>query len=228
MRGVPSQGRDDPLAFGSAVHAALQLSIGGEIPSPARLDALAKQNLLGAGARGRLERAVAAFLSSSVAERLVGYELRRELPFALDVGRSLLVGTMDLIGERAGHAIVVDYKTGRPDGATDRGPRHSAYAMQARCYALAALRRGAPDAEVVFVSLEADDPNTPAFAEKYTADDADAIVAEVNAVAQRVALGDTRPLKAYDGMVCRGCPALGGLCPIDPPRRAAQAGRRRH
>src|SRR5205085_12178945 len=77
----------------------------------------------------------------------------REHPFAcsLEPGAAMLAGVLDLLArEHDGCALVIDYKTDRLAEGEDLGERVKRdYALQRHIYALALLRGGAPEVEVV-------------------------------------------------------------------------------
>jgi RecB family exonuclease len=98
----------------------------------------------------------------------------------------MLDGTMDVLALNAGEALVVDFKTGQwpdtPDGELRFG-------LQARCYALAAIRSGSNHVEVVFVGLgsRGDEPPTTRFC--FTRDDAAAIEDELLGIHRSIVSG---------------------------------------
>ena len=96
------------------------------------------------------------------------------------------------------------------DGAGGREPAavvESEYALQRAIYALAALRSGAPAAEIAFCFLER--PEAPVV-RRYATLDAEALAAEVQAAIAR--LRESR-FSVRAGDHCATCPALDRLCP---------------
>jgi hypothetical protein len=87
-------------------------------------------------------------------------------------------------------------------------------------YALAALRAGAREVEVVHTFLEL--PQRPAVA-RFTREQAPALEAELSALAGGVLRREFAPTDAPHRGVCDGCPAEGGLCswPLEMTRREA-------
>ena len=71
---------------------------------------------------------------------------------------------------------MADLKTTRARGREPAAVVESEYALQRSIYALAALRSGAPAAEIVFCFLER--PEEP-VTRRFTAEDADGLAAEV-------------------------------------------------
>lgn len=202
-----------PRAFGSAVHAALQGLSAGTVPADV-MESAAITHGLDVDARDRLERAVATFQGSELARRISGFDrIDREHPLRVDLGGGTsLVGSIDLLARNDDAALVVDYKTGR--GPSEGSQRAAGYELQARCYALAALRAGARAVDVVFVFVE----HEGAMVEfTFTSADADTIAAELRARVAQLATGEFPHLDAYDPEVCAGCAALGGLCPVNGP-----------
>ena len=122
----------------------------------------------------------------------------------------LFTGFIDLRAVEAdGTNLIVDYKTDHLDGADPEPLVEKSYAVQRRLYALAALRAGAPRAEVAHLYLER--PDRPAIAtyeaaqipelEAYLAQQAAGVLASEFAVA-------AHPHRE----LCATCPGRGGMC----------------
>jgi len=205
----------DPLRFGSAVHALLQVSASG-MPSAQRLDSVARANGLDAAGEARLEEAVRAFLRSDVArEAMGGNRVVRECSVSLPLGTTMLTGSIDLISWRGTEAIVVDYKTGSSElTAEDARER---YRAQAECYALATLRGGATSVQVRFIEVERD---CREIRYEFSPGDAERIEGDILGTLENMERGVFPHLAEYAKGVCGDCPALGGLCPINPLRGA--------
>ena len=137
----------------------------------------------------RLRKALDRWFASETAARAAACEsVRAEVPFciALDAGGAreagdlapdavetseggfvprnpfYLEGEIDLLCENGEGepVLVVDYKTG---GCADETPERlqEKHGLQARCYALAVLRQGAPAVELRFVRVEQEDAERP-------------------------------------------------------------------
>jgi ATP-dependent helicase/nuclease subunit A len=138
--------------------------------------------------------------------------VRAEVPLLLGVGGTVLRGSIDLLVERDGKPpLVVDYKTDRL-GGTDPAERAGRYEVQRSIYALAVAEAlNVAEVEVAYVFLER--PDEPAIT----------TVAPAEMVAARGALEETiaqisrgefpvAPPQQRSWDLCRGCPALKGLC----------------
>jgi RecB family exonuclease len=165
------------------------------------------------------------FLSGEVSARLGRATTTRSeqaFAFLLRRGRSVLIrGVFDVIAyEPGGRALVVDYKTDRIEGAEPESVVASAYAAQRLIYALAAMRAGAREVEVVHAFLEV--PERPATA-RFTTADLSHLEAELAQMASGVLAGDFVVSPLPHRALCRGCPAEGGLCswPLAATRREA-------
>ncbi len=147
--------------------------------------------------------------------------VRREARFRFLLGGVLIGGVFDVIArEPGGRTLVVDYKTDRLDGADPQTLADSSYGTQRLVYALAALRAGAVEVEVVHTFLEL--PQRPAVA-TFAREQAPALEAELTALARGVLAGEFRVTDAPHRAVCDGCPAEGGMCswPLEMTRRDA-------
>ncbi len=210
-----------PLDFGSAVHVALQgTTVVG--PTHERLAAIARGHGLGREQVDRLDHAVQAYLGSETARAVQGADrIRRECPFAVPLGETLLRGSLDLVAWRGAEATVVDYKTGAKELTADTA--RDRYHSQAECYALAVLRAGAERVVVRFVEIERECRETRfdfGFA------DIAPIEQRLEAIVSAIGAGCFDPLDAFTPGVCEDCPALGGTCPVNPKQDVvAGAGR---
>lgn len=212
MRSVGGAGQES-VAFGSAVHAALQQA-GARGVNDDLVGALARRYSLGGDAVARLRTAVDAFVASPTAARAFRAERSdREAPLRVGLGETALVGNIDLIAWEGDRALIVDYKTGKaPDAHSTRMP---AYELQAQCYALSALKAGASRVEVRFCFIE-HDSSTIGF--DFVPRDAETIEATLRSRAEAMAAGPYPHLERFDVECCGECPALGGICPIDDVR----------
>ncbi len=210
---VPARDRaESPTAFGTAVHTALFL--GGErgLPDESRMREICRSAGLAEDRAPEVAEVCRTFLGSETAAAIAGADrVLREMPFAVPVAGVMLDGVVDLIAFQGSRAVIVDYKTGRPDEQHDPTER---YRAQAECYAVAAAQMGAQEVSVEFHRLEC---GGSVMGFEFSAE---AIAAARNGIEQQVGqigAGEFDHLDRYDALVCRECPALGALCPIDPP-----------
>lgn len=206
-------GDQRPRRAGSALHAVLSLA-GAGVPPRDRMEAIARHHGLEERDLVSLERAVAGFLGSGSAERLRSAQAEREVPFALRVGVReagfTLVGTMDAYAKDGDEAFIVDYKTGE----TTPEEAERAYRLQARCYALAALREGARRVTCVFSLVDAltweGTPREARFG--FVAEDAAGIEAELLGMHERMSRGEYPSAGRGRSEACGTCPAPPALC----------------
>ncbi|HYB25728.1 MAG TPA: UvrD-helicase domain-containing protein, partial [Solirubrobacteraceae bacterium] len=147
--------------------------------------------------------------------------VRREEGFRFLLDDMLIGGVFDVIArEPGGRTLIVDYKTDRLDGADPQELADLAYGTQRLVYALAALRAGAVEVEVVHTFLEL--PQRPAVA-TFTREQAPALEARLAGAARGVLERRFTVTDAPHRSVCDGCPAEGGLCswPLEMTRRDA-------
>lgn len=205
----------DPLGFGSALHAALELIARGAPVDPGRLRALAEAGRLGLDAVGRLERAVDAVRSSDLA-RLIARGTA-EVPFALTVGKGVVRGSMDLVVRDGAKATVLDYKTGRTWDAEG-----GSYASQAETYALALLESGCDEVVVRFVHVEA---GCEEASFTFTPADSRRVRARIEDAFSAMEGGTFPTLEAFDPVLCGDCPVSGSLCRVVHPKARPTGGR---
>jgi len=207
----------DPRVRGRIVHGLLEQV---DFARPQALDVAAEAERAGArlseAAADEISELVSDFLASDLRARLAALDdLRREQPFSLRLTTEAreeipLVGVFDAIGREGGRTVVVDYKSDRlaPDADPERLAAQD-YALQRAAYALAALRDGAAEVEVVHAFLER--PGEPAVA-TYVAADLPALEAELRERAEEI-LARRFPVAPDPGpRVCDGCPGRGSLC----------------
>ena len=111
--------------------------------------------------------------------------------------------------EPDGGVLIVDYKSDRLEGAEPDEVVERDYATQRIVYALAALRDGAPRAEVAYCFLER--PGEP-VTEAFTAADAPALAERLHALAQGVLEGRYPVTDAPHRELCGDCPGRAALC----------------
>jgi hypothetical protein len=130
----------------------------------------------------------------------------------LGVGGTVLRGSIDLLVERDGAPpLVIDYKTDRLSGAAP-AERAAHYAVQRSIYALAVAEAlGVDEVEVAYVFLER--PDEPALSTLGPAE-MSAARTELERTIAKISAGEfpVAPPEERDWSLCRGCPALRGLC----------------
>jgi CRISPR/Cas system-associated exonuclease Cas4 (RecB family) len=191
--------------LGDGVHALLELAPG--IPAAA---SAVRERYPGATDEDirRAQELVDAWCSSGLAARVSGLEgVRRELPFAFEQDGVLLHGRFDLFHPGDGRSLVVDYKTNRLDGASPAEVVDAEYRLQRLVYALAALRAGAVEVEVVYVFLERPDEVVDVV---FTSEDTDRLGEELSAAVGQINVGSFRPTPGEHA--CPGCPVLDRVC----------------
>jgi ATP-dependent helicase/nuclease subunit A len=217
----------DPLRFGSALHAVLQLGRpGAPVPPPPRVEAIARFHQLETGELARLKEASERFAASRAAAQLESCDtVRREHPFSVRIASGDhevdLVGVMDVCGRRGADTVILDYKSGISKADADE--LRARFDTQARCYAYAALVDGSERVTVVFVRPEVEDPagGVQEVTYEFTAGDAATIEAALLESYEAMATVTYRPLEAWDEHACRTCRIAGTLCPLTPPGRVA-------
>lgn len=150
--------------LGSAFHRAAQYAVEtGSIPESSQLCVFSQQYGLSVEQKRRLDDACRRWFTSSLYSEVVLWPYRRaEVPFFKHIGNGFIEGEIDLLcsdgleRQHAGHALVIDYKTG---GFADELPEDlkDKHALQARCYAYALLEEGFVEVELRFVRVEQED-----------------------------------------------------------------------
>jgi ATP-dependent helicase/nuclease subunit A len=169
------------------------------------------------------------FAGSELCRRLAHAErLRRELPFAFTLrphgasGASLLVnGVVDVHARERGSesTLIVDYKSDPVEGLDLVAVCEEKYGTQRLIYALAALRSGAPEVEVVHCFLER--PAEPVSAH-YGAAEAAALEAQLLGLAGGVLGGRFEPTDRPHRELCALCPGRPALCSWDEEHTLAE------
>lgn len=205
----PAEAGTGARRFGSAVHAVLERCGDDVATLDMHVAAVGSVERLDAPTTRRLHAVTAAYLGSPVARRVASAErVTREVPIAVPLGRTVLVGAIDVLAWQGESALIVDYKTG--DRALTQSEADDVYRLQGQCYALAALVAGAQRVEVVFAELERG--RETLFT--YVSNDLRSLLHEVAHPLELIAEGRFEPLRAYDRAVCEDCPGLGALCPV--------------
>ncbi|HET7122217.1 MAG TPA: UvrD-helicase domain-containing protein [Solirubrobacterales bacterium] len=213
--GATPSAREERTARGAAVHALLEWSQANDWREPS--PDLAERHAEAAGlapAPEELLGPVRQWLESPLRRR-IGEEatrVRAEVPLLLGVGGTVLRGSIDLLVEREGASpLVVDYKTDRLDGAAP-AERAGNYDVQRAIYALAVAESlGVEEVEVAYVFLER--PEEPALS-LLDREAMGSARARLEDRIGRIGRGEfpVAPPERRDWSLCRGCPALRGLC----------------
>jgi ATP-dependent helicase/nuclease subunit A len=172
----------------------------------------------------RIGRFVAAYCSSALAARVATLAgARPERPFAFEHDGVLLHGRLDVLWRSGSRAVVVDYKTNSLAEGTAEELVEADYRLQRLVYALACLRGGVEEVEVVYHFLERPDAVVSAT---FTRAELSSLEAELSAAIARIRAGAFRPTPSE--FTCAGCPALDVVCagprlrgPSRPPALAA-------
>ncbi|MGA2009044.1 MAG: UvrD-helicase domain-containing protein [Solirubrobacteraceae bacterium] len=175
----------------------------------------------GPGESDELAAVIRRFAASELCARLGrAFDARREERFAFTLGGgALIVGALDVLAREPGeHALIVDYKSDRLDGADPAAVVSAEYAVQRLVYALAALRAGAGAVDVVHCFLER--PEEPVSA-RYAAAQRPELERSLHAIADGVLERRFAVTPAPHRALCAGCPAEGGICswPVELTRR---------
>jgi ATP-dependent helicase/nuclease subunit A len=208
----------DARARGTLVHRLMELLDFARPRPPSAEDVAAAGRELGMrvgeGERVEISQLIETAGRATLATRIAAARtVRREHPFAFSLGpqEPLITGVIDLMaGERDGGYLVLDYKSDRLAPGVRLGDLvERDYAVQRLLYALAVLREGALQVEVVHWFLER--PEEWASA-RYTAADRAALEEQL---AERLARARERPFavspRPHRGL-CLTCPGRVGLC----------------
>ena len=156
----------------------------------------------------RIASLVQAYCDSPLARRLATLPgARPERPFSFEHDGVLLHGRLDVLWREGTSALVADYKSNVLEGADPSEVVDAEYRLQRLVYALACLRDGADEVEVVYQFLERPDDLVSAT---FTRADVDALEAELSAAIARIREGAFRPTPSE--FACSGCPALDLVC----------------
>jgi hypothetical protein len=119
----------------------------------------------------------------------------------------LIHGYLDVVDRSEPRALVVDYKTNTIGDEEPQAIVESDYRLQRLVYALACLRAGSEEVEVVYQFLER--PAAPVTT-IFTRDDLPVLERELSAAVAAIAAGEFRPTPSE--RACAGCPALDVVC----------------
>jgi ATP-dependent helicase/nuclease subunit A len=230
---APARGDLDPRLRGTLVHELLEhVDFLGRPAAPSEADIAARVESYGERSRPEdvadLRRMVDAFLESSLAARVRhASTVRKELPFAFPLspdgtGESILVnGVLDLYALEGDRALVVDYKSDRLGGADPAAFCDEHYGTQRLVYALAALKSGVAEVDVIHSFLEL--PDEPVIV-TFSAADAAALEARLVDLAGGVIAGRFEPTDDPHRDLCLTCPGRPALCCWDESRTLAVRG----
>jgi len=156
----------------------------------------------------RIGEFVRSYTGSTLAARIAGLSgVRPERPFAFELDGVLVNGRLDVLWLEGDRALVLDYKT---NALLDRDPAEiveEEYLTQQVVYAIACLRAGAREVEVVYHFLE--DPGA-VVSKVFTHEDAAGLEEGLSASIARIRAGEFRPTPS--AFACSGCPALDVVC----------------
>ncbi|MGH3006093.1 MAG: RecB family exonuclease, partial [Gaiellaceae bacterium] len=194
--------------IGDAVHRLLEAV---DLAEPAVPELEPVQSWYPAVTEEELERIrgfVVSYCESELATRVAGLEgAAAERPFAFEQDGVLLHGRLDVFWREDGRALVLDYKTNSLAEGTPEEIVDAEYRLQRLVYALACLRTGADDVEVVYHFLERPDA---VVSTTFRREDVPALEAELSEAIARIQQGDFRPTPSE--FACAGCPALDRVC----------------
>jgi ATP-dependent helicase/nuclease subunit A len=186
------------------------------VPSAEQVASLASELGLrvGRGEREEIVGLIAAATNAELAARVAGAQgVWLEHPFAFSIAGSqpLVTGVIDLLAhERDGDFVVLDYKSDRVGPTLDLSALvEREYAIQRLLYALAVLRGGAAQVEVVHWFLER--PHEPVIV-RFRREQRDALeqrlAAHVSGARERGFGVSSSPHRG----LCLTCPGRAGLC----------------
>jgi hypothetical protein len=156
----------------------------------------------------RIRGFVTSYCESELARRIAGLEgAVAERPFAFEHDGVLLHGRLDVHWSDGARTLVLDYKTNSLAEGTPEEIVQGDYRLQQLVYALACLRAGAEEVEVVYHFLERPDA---VVAAAFSRADLPELEAELSAAIARIDEGDFRPSPSEFN--CAGCPALDRVC----------------
>ncbi len=156
----------------------------------------------------RIDAFVRSYCESDLARRIAALPgARPERPFAFEHDGVLLHGRLDVLQVEGARSLVLDYKTNTLAEETPEEIIEADYRLQRLVYALACLRAGAEEVEVVYHFLERPDAVVSTV---FGAADLPELEAELSEAIVRIRAGEFRPTPSE--FTCAGCPALDRVC----------------
>jgi ATP-dependent exoDNAse (exonuclease V) beta subunit len=156
----------------------------------------------------RIDGFVRAYCGSDLARRIARLDgAAAERPFAFEHDGVLLHGRLDVLHSADGGALVVDYKTNILEDATPEEVVEREYRLQRLVYALACLRAGAEQVEVVYQFFQRPDD---VVSTKFERSELPALEAELSRAIARIQEGVFVPTPSE--FACASCPALDVVC----------------
>ncbi len=156
----------------------------------------------------RIAAFVATYCGSDLARRIAALTgPRPERPFAFEHDGVLLHGRLDVLHRDGPSALVLDYKTNTLAEGTPEEIVEADYRLQRLVYALACLRAGAEEVEVVYHFLERPDA---VVSTTFTTGDQPELEAELSEAIGRIRAGEFVPTPSE--FICSACPALDVVC----------------
>ncbi len=193
-----------PTEIGDAVHAILELGAEADVETHLR----ARYPEAVPADVSRVCDLVAAWNNSTLQQRLAALDgARFELPFAFEYDGVLLHGRLDVFHRDGLRSLVVDYKTNRIGDESPERVADEEYRLQRLVYALAALKDGVEEVEVIYVFLER--PEEP-VARVFARDELAELSRELSEAIGTIRVGDFRPSPSEHA--CFECPALDRVC----------------
>jgi ATP-dependent helicase/nuclease subunit A len=210
--GADGQAGLHPTEIGDAVHRLLELvDLAAPAPTdPADLEAHVRSwyPAVSDDELSRISELVRSYTGSALAARIAGLGgARPERPFAFELDGVLVNGRLDVLWLDGDRALVLDYKTNALLGRDPAEIVTAEYLTQQTVYAIACLRAGAREVEVVYHFLEEADA---VVSKVFTFEDAATLEAGLSASIARIRAGEFRPTPSP--FACSGCPALDVVC----------------
>ena len=156
----------------------------------------------------RIDAFVRSYTGSALAARIAGLQgVRPERPFAFELDGVLVNGRLDVLWLEGEEALVLDYKTNALNGRDPAEIVEEEYLTQQVVYAIACLRAGRSEVEVVYHFLEEPDA---VVSRVFTHEDAERLEEGLSASIARIRAGEFRATPS--AFACSGCPALDVVC----------------